>query len=145
MGIFIAKSEISIPKTIKSELNFIEKGLVSHNIDGELYFIIKNSDTEASYYDSLTEISLEFDPILRDEFPSVRMIIRFFDKNSEIFNIDHYFSVESEEEVKHLYYFSNSEHINVIFYTINKSTCNKFALNKNDLTIIKKIIEDINT
>ena len=64
MANLIEKNEISIPKYIKSELNFIEKGIVSHNIDGELYFIFKNSDAEFSYYDDLDEILLDFDPIL---------------------------------------------------------------------------------
>ena len=145
MANFIEKKELSIPKDIKSELNFIEKGLISHNIDGELYFILKYGDTVGSYYDELAKILLEFDPIMRDEFPSVRMIIRFYDKKSELFNFDYYFSIESELEVQHLYSLSASEYMNIIFYNLNSSICNKFALNSDDLDMIKEIIGEINT
>jgi len=145
MANLIEKNEISIPKYIKSELNFIEKGIVSHNIDGELYFIFKNSDAEISYYDDLDEILLDFDPILRDEFPSVRMIIRFFDKNSELFNTDYYFSIESEEEVNHLYSLYSSKNMNIIIYDDKKPICIKFALSKDDIVKINKIIEEIDS
>ena len=72
------------------------------------------------------------------------MIIRFFDKNSEIFNTDYYFSIESEE-VNHLYSLYSSKNMNIIIYDNKKPICIKFALSKDDIVKINKIIEEIDS
>ncbi|NIP39378.1 MAG: hypothetical protein GWO07_12560 [Candidatus Dadabacteria bacterium] len=144
MAISTNNFEIVLPKSIKSELNFIEKGIVSHQIDGIIYYVFKDSRIESLDYMDIEKISLEFDPILRDEFPSVRMIIRFFENNTEIFNMDYYFSVESEQELIHLYDLSRSKHLNIIYYNDGTSVCSKYALNNDELETINKTIDEIN-
>ncbi len=145
MAIFTDKFEINLPKSINSELKFIEKGIISHQINKNVYFIFKDRALETQNIHEIKEISVEFDPILRDEFPSVRMIIRFFDNTAELFNTDHYFSIESAQELEHLYDLSSSKSINIVFNYDNTSVCSKYALNKQEIETINKTIAQINS
>jgi hypothetical protein len=145
MANFVDKHEVFLPKNINAELNFIEKGLISHKIDEILYFIYRYNDVDKAFYDNIDEVIMEFNPILRDEFPSVRMIIRFIDNKSEILSIDYYFSIESEQELEHLYCLSRSRYLNIIFNNSDTSDCYKFALNKDESQRINNIIEEIET
>lgn len=145
MANFVDKHEVFLPKNIKAQLNFIEKGLISHKINEILYFIYQYNDVDKAFYDNIDEVIMEFNPILRDEFPSVRMIIRFIDNKSEILSIDYYFLIESEQELEHLYCLSRSHYLNIIFNNLDTSNCYKFALNKDESQRIENIIEEIKT
>ncbi|HSG31111.1 MAG TPA: hypothetical protein VLB82_06140 [Thermodesulfobacteriota bacterium] len=143
MANFIDKQEIDLPKYIKSELKFIEKGIVSHKIEGKIYFIFKNNAKSRVNLDDIEEISVEFDPILRDEFPSVRMIIHFSDNYDELFNMDYYFSIESDKELEHLYDLYGSKIIQIIYYDKETSVCCNYSLNMDELKTISNTIEQI--
>ncbi|NIP31553.1 MAG: hypothetical protein GTN99_03320 [Candidatus Dadabacteria bacterium] len=145
MAIFTKKFDILLPKSIKSELNFIEKGIVSYYIQSELFFIIKNNGDETLNHEQIDEVLLEFDPILRDEFPSVRMIIRICSNKTELYNMDYYFSLESEQELNHLYDLSSSKFIKIIYPSSDNSVCCKYALNTLEVDTINKTLHEINS
>lgn len=145
MAKLISKIHTALPDKIISELKYIKYGLVSHQIGDDIYFIYKNEEQSESSYSQSDELLVQFDPILRDEFPSIRMILRFINNGTEILNIAHYISVESEQELNHLYRLSQSNHINMIFFYDNNHVCHKFELVESDIEEINKILKELDT
>lgn len=145
MAKLFSKIHTALPDRITSELKYIKYGLVSHQIGEDIYFIYKNEEQSGPSYSQSDELLIQFDPILRDEFPSIRMIIRFIINGAEILSIPYYISVESEQEINHLYKLNRSDHINMIFFYDNKPICHKFELAESDIEEINKILKELDT
>ncbi len=128
---------------IERELEFIEKGILSVIIENELYFIFKSKKSDIQSLQEINEISLDIDPIFRDEFPSIRAIIRFMKGNIEFYNIDHYFSLESNEEIEHLQMLYDDKFIKIVFYDTSVCFTKVFDINNEDISKLKNALDQI--
>lgn len=128
---------------IEKELEFIEKGILSVIIENELYFIFKSKKSDIQSLQEISEISLDIDPIFRDEFPSIRAIIRFMKENIEYYNIDHYFSLESDKEIEHLQMLDNDKFIKIVFYDTSVCFTKVFDINNEDISKLKNALDQI--
>ena len=135
--------ELLIPREIITELNFINRGIVSFNVGGKLIYFFVSDEQELELIYGTNNISLELDPILRDEFPSVRVIITFYMDKLKVKTLDHYFSLESNDDMMHLQqlYMDGG----MVFVLFNNSVKNvkNYKIGNDDLRLIKNVLHEI--
>ena len=132
-----------IPASITSELTFIRKGLLSYYIDDDLYFFYISDQEDIELLYQTNEITIELDAILRDEFPSIRDIFTFYLDKLKIKTLDHYFSLESDQELQHLQQLYEDNCINFILYQDSTKYIKKFYIKNDDLTFIRRTLDEI--
>lgn len=133
-----------IPTNIENELKFIKRGIISFYVGGSLFFFLVNEKQELDLIGESNNISLELDPILRDEFPSVRAIFTFYIDKLRVKNIDHFFSLESNEEMEHLQQLYEDRSLVFVLYDGSIKYIKKYKIRNSDLRMIKSVIEEIN-
>lgn len=134
---------IMLPPHIENELRFIKRGIITFYVGGSLFFFLVSEKHELDVISETNNISLELDPILRDEFPSVRVIFTFYIDKLKVKNIDHYFSLESNEEMEHLQRIYDDRSIVFVLYDNSVKCIKKYKLGKSDMQSIKTAIEEI--
>lgn len=135
--------QLLIPADIESELKFISRGIISFYVTGRLFFFFVSEQQEIELIGKTNNISLELDPILRDEFPSVRVIFTFYIDKFKVKNLDYYFSLESNDEMKHLQQLYNDRNIIFVLYSGSVQYMKKYKIGHSDLVSIKKVIDEI--
>jgi len=135
--------QLLIPAEIESELKFISRGIISFYVTDRLFFFFVSEQQEIELIGTTNNISLELDPILRDEFPSVRVIFTFYIDKLKVKNLDYYISLESNDEIKHLQQLYDDRNIVFVLYSGSVQYIKKYEIGHSDLELIKKVIDEI--
>jgi len=135
--------QLLISAEIESELTFISRGIISFYVTDRLFFFFVSEQEEIELIGKTNNISLELDPILRDEFPSVRVIFTFYNDKLKVKNLDYYFLLESNDEMKHLQQLYNDRNIIFVLYSGSVQYMKKYEIGHTDLQLIKKVIDEI--
>ena len=135
--------ELIIPREIENELSFINRGIVSFYLGGRLFFFFVSDQQELDLINKSNNISLELAPILRDEFPSVRVIFTFYMDKLKVKNFDHYFSLESIDDIKHLQQLYSDGKMILVLYADSPKYLKKYVISDSDLQFMKYVLDEI--
>lgn len=112
--------EIELPELrpdTELSLSHMESGCLFVLVNGQTALVIKAVESEIKTLIESNRISLDFEPIMRPEFPSVAAHINIGDGTSGLSRFEYLFNLESEEEREILRKLGEQEYLDILFYS----------------------------
>lgn len=134
------KKPLQLNSELEISLSLIESGCIAASINMETAFIFKESPEVIESLLGVEKIFFELKCLKRLEFPSVVMSFYLEDNDKNSYRFEHFFGIDSEEDMELLKKLSDQDHFYLYFFDTRIEYSKRVSLDENDAESINSII-----